>query len=105
MKTSVVLCTRNRVDEVIRFCQSLYNQTELPDELIIVDSSDTPLNYNEKFLGFFKQRQQDIYLRFIHTEPGLTRQRNVGVRESSGDIIYFFDDDVILEPDFLQIMN
>lgn len=105
METSVILCTRNRVDEVIRFSQSLYNQTRLPSEFIIVDSSDEPLNSNEKFIDFFKQRQEKICLHYFHSEAGLTKQRNIGVRQSSGAIIYFFDDDVILDPRYLQIMN
>ena len=55
MKTSVILCTKNRVDEVIRFAESLYNQTEPPDEFIIVDSCDEPLNANKKFIDFFEK--------------------------------------------------
>jgi glycosyltransferase involved in cell wall biosynthesis len=55
MKTSVILCTKNRVDAVIRFTESLYNQIVLPDEFIVVDSSDEPLNTNKKFIDFFEK--------------------------------------------------
>jgi len=34
--------------------------------------------------------------------PGLTESRNVGVRLASGDIIFFFDDDTILSPDYIE---
>ena len=105
MKTSVILCTKNRVNEVIRFTQSLYNQIELPDEFIIVDSSDEPLNSNKKFIDFLEKRENKIDFYYIHSKPGLTKQRNIGIREATGDTIYFFDDDVILEQDFLQKMN
>lgn len=105
MKTSVILVTKNRMDEVIRFTQSLYNQIELPDEFIIVDSSDAPLNSNKKFVNALRRKPEKIDFHVIHSECGLPAGRNIGVKESSGDIIYFFDDDVILEPDYVQIMN
>lgn len=106
MRTSVILCTRNsRVEVVIPFCESLYNQTEPPDELIIVDSGDIPLIADERLADFFKRERERVPLHFIRSEPGLTKQRNVGVRHVTGDIIYFFDDDVFLEPHFLELMN
>lgn len=105
MKTSVILCTKNRVNEVIRFCESLYNQTELPDEFIIVDSSDEPLNTNKKFIDFLDKKGKKTDLCYGHSKCSLTKARNIGITKAIGDIVYFFDDDVILEPDFLHIMN
>lgn len=105
MKTSLILCTKNRVDEVIRFTESLYNQIELPDKFIIVDSSDDPLNANKKFIGFFEKREKKIDSHYIYSKASLTKARNIGIKKATDDIIYFFDDDVILEQDFLQIMN
>lgn len=102
---SVVLCTRNRLDEVIRFTKSLYNQIILPSQYVIVDSSDTPLISNKLFVDMFNEMQNKIELHYIHSKPGLTKQRNIGVKKSRGDITYFFDDDIILEPEYLQIMN
>jgi GT2 family glycosyltransferase len=37
-------------------------------------------------------------VRYLHTAPSLTAQRNRGIDESSGDVIVFLDDDVELEP-------
>jgi len=73
----------------------------LPDECVIVDSGDAPLE--EKLKAVFEQQDEDkprlIYLR---SAPGLPHQRNVGIAASSGDIVFFFDDDVILEPDYIE---
>lgn len=105
MKTSVILCTRNRIDEVIRFCDSLYNnQIELPHELILVDSSDEQMKANKKFIEFMKKGKK-IEFHYIYSKCSLLKARNIGIKKATGDIVYFFDDDVILEPDFLQIMN
>ena len=105
MRTSVIVSTKNRVNEVIRFTKSLFNQIELPDELIFVDSSDVPIKSNKNFINFLTEWQGKIEIRHIHSQVGLTKQRNVGIKEATGDIIYFFDDDTILKANYLQIMN
>ena len=103
MRISVIVCTRNRPVEILEFTKSLFNQIELPSEYIIVDSSDTPLNQNEGFVATINHANVPVV--YLHTSPGLTKQRNAGVKAATSDILYFFDDDVILYPDYLQVMN
>ena len=104
MKTSVVICTRNRPEEIKAFISSLYQQIEQSSELIIVDSSDQPMNEEVEFNALINR--EDIEVLYLHTAPGLAKQRNEGVLAATGDIIYFFDDDVILhEHDYLRKMN
>ena len=40
----------------------------------------------------------DAGARYLRTEPGLTRQRNAGVRAAEGDVVVFLDDDVEVAP-------
>ena len=106
LRESVVICTRNRRSDLIQCLDSLAIQTQLPQELVIVDSSDTPLQKEALFLKHFsRHRFPTTQLKYIHTPPGLTRQRNIGIKQASGDIIYFFDDDVVLEKEYLASMN
>lgn len=73
-------------------------QTLLPDEIIVVDASDSDSLKNrleQKFGG-------NINIIYNHSTPGLTHQRNVGVGISSGDIVFFLDDDVVLDIDFIK---
>ncbi len=102
---SVVLCTRNRPHDVLRFVRSLSQQTELPLELILVDSGDMPLNASGKWQEVLTEIGGRYRLRYLHTEPGLTRQRNIGVKHADGEVIYFFDDDIVLSRDFIKLMN
>lgn len=44
-------------------------------------------------------------LHYLHTNPGLTYQRNVGIAHATGEVIYFFDDDVILDKAYLYEMS
>lgn len=103
MKTSVIVCTRNRLPELLQFTHSLAQQSEPPDEYLIVDSSDTPINQSKGFTE--TMHASALPLTYIRTTPGLTHQRNVGIKHCQGEIIYFFDDDIILAKDYLQIIN
>lgn len=96
MKISVIICTRNRFDDFTKTLPSVAAQTRLPDELIVVDSSDD--KRLEAYLGSINLPFPVLY---FHTQPGLTLQRNHGIRESKGDLLFFFDDDVDLDKNYL----
>lgn len=106
MTSSVIVCTRNRPDDIATFLISMRKQVLQPTELIIIDSSDQPLQQSPAFCAFFHQDHFPITaLIYQHTMPGLTYQRNVGITLAHSELIYFFDDDVILDPDYLQEME
>jgi GT2 family glycosyltransferase len=98
MKVSVVICTKNRVQELIGCIKSVIAQSLSPDELIIVDAGDT----EKAYLKIKEEFPQYSRFKYIHTKPALTYQRNIGVRNSSGDIIFFLDDDMVLDKDFIK---
>ena len=106
MTTSAIICTRNRIDDLTAALSSLSAQTSQPTEIIIVDSSTTPLETNPKFNEIFsKNIFKNSKIIYTHTKPGLTIQRNVGIKRASSNIIYFFDDDVILQKNYIEEMN
>lgn len=86
---------------MLRICKSLATQTYTAYELVIVDSSDTDKITQAEIeeLGNIKNET-----RIIYSEPGLTRQRNIGIEEAKGELYFFFDDDLILENDFVEEM-
>lgn len=99
---TVVIPTRNRPGDLISAVKSISTQTHLPDELLIVDqslgkdSSDLVDRYMLDFKG--------IKLTYIH-DPlilGLVDAKRVAVERAEGGIICFLDDDVILEPDYIE---
>ena len=95
---SVIIPTKDRVSEVINCVRSILDQTMIPDEIIVVNGSRTD-QLRPALEGCFGRTKQ---IRYIHTEPGLTRQRNVGIRNSSGGIIIFFDDDLLVDRNYVQ---
>lgn len=94
MMVSVVIPTRNRRADLIALVKALESQTRLPDEVLVVDSSDDPVTALGSLLS----------VRVIRSGPGACRQRNLGARESKGDLLFFFDDDVRPRPDFIALM-
>lgn len=101
MDVSVIICTKDRTDDLIRCLDSLHYQTRLPDELIIVDASQ-----NNKTKDMVEQKKEHLPFDVIYgkTGSGLTRQRNTGIGLSQGKYVFFFDDDVILEQGFIEII-
>jgi len=97
MTSSFIICTKDRLLDLEDCIKSITRQTVLPSEVIIVDASEDKISAeNEKnskaILG------DKIKLIFLRGEPSTTRQRNIGIDHASGDIVFFLDDDVILEP-------
>jgi GT2 family glycosyltransferase len=94
--SAFVIATRNRPSYLLDTVRSLLGQTVLPAELCIVDSSDeTPAR------GEIEELCADagIRLAYVHPAPSsLPRQRNIGVDETTGDPIFFTDDDVTIAP-------
>jgi len=99
LSISLIICTRNRVQDLRDCLDSLIQQTHTIDEIIIVDSSDNHLT--RKLSEDYKTRTE-IPLKYIHTSPGLTKQRNIGISMANGDIVTFLDDDVILESNYFK---
>lgn len=95
MKSSIIIATRDRHEELNRCLRSLVCQEHRPDEVVIVDASLCPWESQEEF---------PFPVRVIRTEPRLTRQRNQGFQASRGDLIIYLDDDVELEPGYLAAM-
>ena len=98
---SVVIPTRDRPDDLHKCIASLAAQNEVfPKEIVVVDSGDrrTWLDLSEWKNAYFPVRR-------IASEPGLTRQRNKGVKATSGEIIAFLDDDCVVTKDYIQAME
>ena len=96
---SVIVPTLNRGNEIQLFVDSLLSQTHIPDEFIVVDAGD-PSDLEQKLANRFENSKISfVYLRSI---PGTSIQRNVAIAKAKGDILFFFDDDILLEPNYIE---
>jgi len=94
LTVSVIIPTKNRSADLARTIETLVQQTGQPIELIIVDQSPEPTF----------TRRVSIPIQYIHDPrlSGLTAARNASMRVARGDIWLFLDDDVLLEPQFIE---
>jgi glycosyltransferase involved in cell wall biosynthesis len=103
-RISVVIPTYDRPDGLSKLLDSLLEQVIKPSEVIIVDDTPTAVielvckKYEESFR---KVGVELFYVRNLR-ERSISIARNLGAKIAKGDVIQFFDSDVILQPDYLQ---
>ena len=97
MRVSIVVNTYNRMKSLPVALEAI-SQLRYPHiEVVVVDgpSDDGTMDYLE---AFWKGRVKICRC----PEANLSKSRNVGIRNASGDIICFTDDDGIPEPDWID---
>jgi len=92
---SVIICTRDRPNELRRCLASLPEQSFPPAEIIVVDNASKGDETRQVALA-----AGAIYLR--EDRPGLDIARNRGVERASSAIVAYTDDDVLLHPRWLE---
>jgi GT2 family glycosyltransferase len=100
MGDDLIICTRNRPAELARCLASVLDQTRLPTCTTVVDSSDGD-DSKQLVHDFTAQWPGNRRLVYVESEPGLTRQRAVGLRSTQERIVHFVDDDTVLEPGYI----
>jgi len=98
MKLSLIIPTYNRPHDIARLLRNLNLQIRKPDEVIIVDASETT---ETKVFVESSLEEFAFPVHYYSHEKGLTRQRNFGVEKARHDIIGFSDDDTIYSTDFM----
>ena len=95
--SSFVIATRNRPELLLHAVQSLVQQSVLPAELCIVDASEEAKGQGEVAALC---EAAGVRLDYVHPAPaGLTIQRNLGIDRTTGDPVFFLDDDAWMAPD------
>jgi GT2 family glycosyltransferase len=101
MTLSAVIPTRNRPEDLVKAVASVLAQTLPPDELLVVDQS--PGDESARLVQAMFPPGSPTRLVYIHDTgiTGLVDAKRVAAARAGGDIICFFEDDVILEPDYM----
>jgi glucosyl-dolichyl phosphate glucuronosyltransferase len=100
VRISVVICTFHRPQYLKKVLTSLSCQTlEKTDyEIIVIDSGSS-----DETRGIVNSSCGDIRKTVIQLgDTGLSDARNTGIRNSTGRIIAFLDDDALADPDWLE---
>jgi len=103
MTLSVIICTYNPESGVFSRCLDAIaaaNANSPFTELIIVDNNSTNgFHSTEAVKAFLRNHPARI---IKENQQGLTPARLRGIREASGDLLVFIDDDNFIAADFLQ---
>ena len=89
---SAIIATKGRPADLALTLTSLAGADPAPMEVLVVDGDGG--RSAEAVVQAAKSANGGLSLRYVHSAPGLTLQRNRGVREALGDIVVFLDDDV-----------
>jgi glycosyltransferase involved in cell wall biosynthesis len=96
---SYVICTYRRPEALQACVESILGQTRLPEEIVVVDASETPEGREpvQKLI-----EGTGVRLVYVQDAPSIPGQRNTGVRTASGDLIFYIDDDATLDPSYTE---
>ncbi len=103
-RSELVLCTRNRVDDLRECLTSVFGADCPPERILVVDSSDG--DGTEQLVAAMSDKCP-VALEYVRGPVGLTLQRNVGLSllRPSTQVVHFLDDDVVLEPDYFVAVD
>jgi glycosyltransferase involved in cell wall biosynthesis len=88
---SVVVCTRDRTDDLRRCLDSLLAVATSGGEIVVVDNAPADDATARLVAGY--------PVRYVREDrPGLNRARRRGARAARGEIVIFTDDDVVVDP-------
>jgi len=97
LKPLVVICTKDRPDELRRCLTSLANE---PADVLLVDAGTVDPDD-----ASVRPSPAGHEVLVIRTPPQLTAQRNVGIEHAIAngyDVVLFMDDDVVVEPGYVN---
>jgi glycosyltransferase involved in cell wall biosynthesis len=96
---SVIICTRNRPDLIGQAVASVLANDYPKFELVVIDQS-TDDQTGAILRGVMAEHAN---VRYIHSSiAGLSRAYNTGVRESTGELLAFTDDDCVAAQDWMS---
>jgi GT2 family glycosyltransferase len=99
MKISVVIPTHNRADALDLSLSHLARQ-EVDASWEVVVANNRSTDNTDQVVA---QRNFPVPLQLVHEQtPGPAAARNAGARHAKGEYLLFMDNDILVEPDFLQ---
>ena len=95
LRVSVIVCTRDRTEQLVDCLDSLAQLRRPPAEVLVVDNAPSDDRTRELCAG--------RPVRYVREDlPGQTRARNRGIVCSSGDVVAFTDDDCVVDARWLD---
>lgn len=84
----LIVATLGRTSELEHFLDSVVSQSYPRVRVILVDQND-----DDRIVPVVERAASSLSILRVHSEPGLSRARNVGLAEVTADVVAFPDDD------------
>jgi len=93
-ETSLLICSRNRPELLWDTIQSILRGYEIPNEMIVVDQSETP---NQVLTNFRPEMNMNFH--YLWSEKkGVSHGRNLAISAAKHPILVLTDDDMLMTP-------
>ncbi|HPF38601.1 MAG TPA: glycosyltransferase [Phycisphaerae bacterium] len=100
-RIAVAICTKDRHESLAETLDSIWNQTYLPAEVVVIDDGRMPDELWEQIA--VQCQDGGVMWKYDRTDaPGLTSSRNRAASIAESEIIQYLDDDVTCDRDFLE---
>ena len=96
---SLVVCTRNREQVLIRALRLALSQTRKPSEVVIVDSSRDWEASRDRVRAAVQPPPGTPWTHVGSARGSLPHQRNIAIGHTTADILFMLDDDTLMYPD------
>ncbi|MDF2927789.1 MAG: hypothetical protein K0Q75_27 [Anaerospora sp.] len=104
MRTSIVLATYNGEKYILEQLNSILNQTRVPDEIVICDDRSTD-NTRELVSNFIRNNSLNNWKLIVNDiNKGFRKNFIDGIYKTTGDVIFFSDQDDIWPSDKVEVM-
>jgi glycosyltransferase involved in cell wall biosynthesis len=104
LKFSVVIPVRNEGESIYRFLCRIKDQTLKPEEVVVVENSSTDNTLSE-IQRFIKDYGKEVNIKLIVSkEKGLARDRNIGIKEATNEIMILLDAGVEFGNDLFEML-
>jgi glycosyltransferase involved in cell wall biosynthesis len=100
---TVIVCTYNRCESLSRTLESIVESVRKPFcswEVLVVDNNSQ--DRTREVVEEFGRRHAGLFRYLFEAEQGLSRARNAGIRNTQSPVIVFTDDDVVVDPHWLE---
>ena len=96
---SIIIPTLNEENYISRILTDISNQSKRNYEVIVVDGRS-----KDKTKQIIRSFENKINLRLLEIDkPNLSRQKNIGGKEATGEYLVFFDADMSIRSSFISI--
>lgn len=104
MRLSVIIVTYRRPGDLDEALASVLVQRRAPDDVLVVAQPDDVAT-RPVVEAYAAKTEGLVRLVENHRGDALTIARNVGVEAARGDVLVFLDDDVVIDPGYLGIVD